>query len=246
MGLPDLVLVHGGEHAGDCWDLTTDALRRYAPELRVLAVDLPGRRNKPGDLASATISNWEESVVTDIEAAGLKDFVITGHSMAGVIVPGVVSRLGSARVKEMVLISAFVPRQGQAIVDTLSGPLGVFARGYARSGRPRKVPQIAARYAFCNGMTANQRAFALSRLFPESVRIVAEPADRSNLPPEIPRTWVLTTHDRALSVRSQRASIAALGGVNVEVAVPACHDVMISHPDTLAHILLSRCRVYDQ
>ena len=41
MALPALVLVHGGGHAGDCWDLTVDEIRRLAPELSVLAVDLP-------------------------------------------------------------------------------------------------------------------------------------------------------------------------------------------------------------
>ena len=48
MALPALVLVHGGVHAADCWDLTVDEIRRQAPELAVLAVDLPGRRSKPG------------------------------------------------------------------------------------------------------------------------------------------------------------------------------------------------------
>ena len=28
MALPGLVLVHGGAHAGDCWDLTVDEIRR--------------------------------------------------------------------------------------------------------------------------------------------------------------------------------------------------------------------------
>jgi pimeloyl-ACP methyl ester carboxylesterase len=128
MALPNLVLVHGGEHAGDCWDLVVAELHRQAPELRTLAVDLPGRGRTPGDLATATIGAWEESVVSDIERELLGDIVIVGHSMAGVTVPGVVAKLGSARVQEMILAAAFVPPQGQAIVDTLGGPLAWFAR----------------------------------------------------------------------------------------------------------------------
>ena len=49
VALPDLVLVHGGEHAGDCWDLVVAELRRQEPQLRTLAVDLPGRGRTPGD-----------------------------------------------------------------------------------------------------------------------------------------------------------------------------------------------------
>jgi len=243
MALPDLVLVHGGEHAADCWDLTIAELRQQAPQLRVLAVDLPGHGRKPGNLATVTIGEWVDSVVADIEDAGLGDIVIVGHSMAGVTVPGVVAKLGSARVREMILATAFVPPQGLAIVDTLSGPLAWFARRAAKIGKPMKVPTLAARYAFCNGMTHQQRTFTLSRLHAESGRIPAEPVDRSDLPGDVPRTWILTTHDRALSVQSQHDSIEALGGVQKVITIPACHEVMISHPEVLARTLIERCRL---
>ena len=62
MTLPALVLVHGGAHAADCWDLTIDEIRRLTPELTVLAVDLPGRRGKPGDLTKLTIADWVDSI----------------------------------------------------------------------------------------------------------------------------------------------------------------------------------------
>ncbi|MDT5174869.1 MAG: hypothetical protein QOG37_2120, partial [Mycobacterium sp.] len=100
MALPDLVLVHGGEHAADCWALVVAELRCQETELRTLAVDLPGRGGTPGDLAAATIDEWVNSVVADIEREGLGEIVIVGHSMAGVTVPGVVAKLGSARVRE--------------------------------------------------------------------------------------------------------------------------------------------------
>jgi pimeloyl-ACP methyl ester carboxylesterase len=243
MHLPDLVLVHGGEHAADCWDLTVAELRRQEPALRVLAVDLPGRGRTPGDLATATIGEWVDSIVTDIEREGMGDIVIVGHSMAGVTVPGVVAALGFPRVREMILAAAFIPPQGQAIVDTLGGPLAWFARRGAKSGKPTKVPRLAARYAFCNGMSSQQREFALSRLYPESARIPAEPVDRSALADDVPRSWILTARDRALSQKSQRASIAALGGVQDVIPVDTCHDVMISHPELLARILIDRCRL---
>jgi len=55
MTLPALVLVHGGAHAADCWDPTVDEVHRRAPDLPVLAVDLPGRAGKPGELAALSI-----------------------------------------------------------------------------------------------------------------------------------------------------------------------------------------------
>ncbi|MGH3556162.1 MAG: alpha/beta fold hydrolase [Mycobacterium sp.] len=242
MTLPDLVLVHGGAHAADCWDLTIAELRRQEPRLRVLAVDLPGRRNKAGDLATATIAQWVDSVVADIEQAQLHDVVIVGHSMAGVTVPGVVAKLGAGRVREMVLVTAFVPPQNAAIIDTLGGFLGFYGRHVVKFGQTLTLPTVVARFAFCTKMTHAQRRFTLSRIYPESFRVPCEPVDRGELPDKVPRSWVLTLNDRALSVRSQQASIAALGGVGTVIGIDACHDVMISHPGQLAELLIQRCR----
>jgi pimeloyl-ACP methyl ester carboxylesterase len=243
MTLPALVLVHGGEHSGDCWDLVVAELLRQERELRILAVDLPGRGRTPGDLSTATIGAWVDSVVADIEDAGLGEVVIVGHSMAGVTVPGVVTKLGSARVREMILAAAFVPPHGQSIVDTLSGPLAVFARHAAKGRRPVKIPGVMTRYAFCNGMTREQSRLTMSKLCAESPRIPGESVDRSAMPDDVPRTWILTTRDRALSQKSQHRSMAALGGVQDVISIDACHELMFSHPERLAQVLLERCRL---
>lgn len=71
MTLPALVLVHGGGLAADSWELTVGEIHRQAPDLAVLAVDLPGRRGKHGDPERDTIADFVDSVVRDIEDAGL-------------------------------------------------------------------------------------------------------------------------------------------------------------------------------
>ena len=244
MALPALVLVHGGQHAGDCWDPTVDEIHRQAPELTVLAVDLPGRRGTPGDLATATIGDWVDSLLSDIENAGLDEFVIVGHSMAGLTVPGVATKLGASRVREMVFAAAFVPPDGGAVVDTLPGLVGWYARRKADTGRSGTLPTALAEFAFCNGMTRQQRRFSRDRFYAESPSIIFENVDRSGLPDDVPRTWILTLRDRALSQRSQRTSIAALGGVQTVIPIDTCHNLMVSEPRRLAEILLDRCRRY--
>jgi pimeloyl-ACP methyl ester carboxylesterase len=244
MALPDLVLVHGGAHAADCWDLTISELAVRSPELRTLAVDLPGRAGKPADLATVTIADWVNSVVADIEDAGCGDVVVVGHSMAGLTVPGVVAKLGAARVREMILLTAFVPPQGKSVVDTLRGPLAPLARsaGWIER-RSFPMPPALARYAFCNGMTRERRRLTLSRLCMESPNVIFEPVDRSHLPAAVPRTWIMTLDDRALSVRQQLYAIEQLGGVDTMICLDGCHDVMFSDPAGLATILAGRCRL---
>lgn len=247
MTLPALVLVHGGAHAADCWDLTVNEIHWQAPDLIVLAVDLPGRAGKPGELARIAIADCVESIVGDIDSAGLDQVVICGHSMAGLIVPNVVARFGSSRVVEMVLAAAFVPPHGTSVLDALSGPLGWYVRRAAAARKvPDEMPRLAARLAFCNGMTRRQRQFVLPRIRGESIALVTEKVLRDQLPDEISRTWILTRRDRTLSVKSQRRSIEALGGVDTVIPMNTCHDLMVSQPQRLAEILIQRCRLHAQ
>ena len=244
MTLPGLVLVHGGQHAADCWDQTVDEIHRQAVDLAVLAPDLPGRRGKPGDLLDAHIDDWVDSLVADIEDAGIEEFVIVGHSLAGLTVPGVVTKLGPSRVREMVLAAAFVPPQGSSVVDTLPGIVGWYARRKAQTAMSGTLPNALAEFVFCNGMTREQRRFSRVRFHAESPSIIFDEVDRSGLPEDVPRTWILTLRDRALSVASQRRSIASLGGVQTMIPMDTCHNLMVSEPKRLAEILVERCRLY--
>src|ERR1700758_4364143 len=60
----------------------------------------------------------------------------------------------------------------------------------------------------------------------------------------VPRTWILTERDRALSVKLQRKGIEALGGVQTLIPIDTCHLLMVSEPDRLAEILVERVRLY--
>jgi hypothetical protein len=130
----------------------------------------------------------------------------------------------------------------------MPGALGWYARRSAQrmvqKGVAATLPTAWATFAFCNGMTRAQRRFARARFYPESPSIVLEKVHRSEMPDEVPRTWILTKRDRALSVKSQRASIEAIGGVRTIIPIDTCHNLMISAPEKLAEILVERCRQY--
>ncbi len=244
MALPALVLVHGGGLAADSWDLTLDEIHRLAPGLAVLTPDLPGRRSKPGDLRELTLADFVDSVVGDIESAGLNDVVLVGHSLGGMTLPGVATKLGSARVHEMVFAAAFVPSEGCAVVDTITGPTAPVAHYRARSGRPSETPKWVARFVYLNGVPRERRRFMTGKLYAESTRLLGEKVTWQGMPREIPRTWLLTLRDRALSVQLQRKGIDAIGGVQTLIELDTCHCMLISEPKQLAEILVERCRLY--
>jgi hypothetical protein len=109
---------------------------------------------------------------------------------------------------------------------------------------PSVTPNLLSALIFCNGMTRAQRRYTMSRIHPEATTLIAEPVDRSDLPNDVPRTWILTLRDHALFRRTQLRSIEALGGVQTLIPVDTCHDLMITEPRLLAEILVERCLLY--
>src|ERR1700722_14055603 len=100
-----LVLIHGGQHDSRCWQATIDAINRDAPGTNILTVNLPGRQGVPGDLDTLSIADCVEAAVGQIERADLKDIVLVGHSMAGLTVPGVGTRLGEGRGRRIICVA---------------------------------------------------------------------------------------------------------------------------------------------
>jgi len=241
---PGLVLIHGGFHAARCWGPTVAELERQAPDVPVLAVDLPGRGASPAELGAVTIRACVDSVVERIEAAGLDEVVVAAHSAGGLTAPGVVARLGAARVAGLVFIAALVPPEGATALESIPWPpVRWLMSRLNRPGGVRRPPSRAlARLSFCNGMTRQQRELVYDQLCPEAANLFNEPAVRTGIPASVPYTWVLTLRDRACPARYQRSYIQRLGRVDDVVEVDTCHDVMISEPATLAAILAERCR----
>jgi pimeloyl-ACP methyl ester carboxylesterase len=239
---PGLVLIHGAFHSGRCWAPTVAELERLAPGLPVVAVDLPGRGATPGDLRTLTIARCAESVVDQIEHAGLDEVVVVAHSLGGLTAPSVVARLGAARVARLVLISAVIPPEGASNLATIPRPVRWVMARALRPGRAVRPPgRFFAGLFFCNGMTPEQREVVYDQLCPEAPGPFHEPVSRTGLPASVPRTWLLTLRDRANRPRQQRASIANLGDVDEVIEIDTCHDAMVSEPATLAAILADRC-----
>ena len=239
---PALVLLHGAFHTSRCWEPTVRELERQAPDLAVIAVDLPGRAGVPGDLGTLTIAQCVDSVVDQIEHAGLDEVVVVAHSLGGLIAPGVVTRLGAGRVVRLALLAAVIPPEGRSDLDLIAPPVRWLISRLLRPGAPRRPPsRLVARSSFCNGMSPEQRELVLSQLVPEAPGLFHEPVTRADLPAAVPRSWILPLRDRANPPRKQRSCIDHLGGVDEVVEIGTCHDAMVSEPAELAGILARWC-----
>jgi pimeloyl-ACP methyl ester carboxylesterase len=236
---PALVLVHGANHRSVCWQPTIDELARLVPDRRVVAVDLPGRGAHVVPADEISFDSLAASVVADIEAAGAEQVILVGHSLGGVTIANVAARLGPERVTHLVFVAATIPPEGKTVLDTFGLSLRLTVPLVARRRALKDNPRATASRSFCNGMTDAQRAFVLDNLCPDAPWLLTEPVDLAGLPPDIDRSWVLTTRDRAVKVAQQRKNIANLGGVGRTIEIDTCHDVMVSEPAALAEAIVS-------
>lgn len=238
-----VVFIHGANHASTCWRPTIDELAGLAPGLRALAVDLPGRGDEPGDLPSLTIDRCVDSVVRQIDDAGLDRVHLVAHSLGGITQPGVIRALGPDRVVGALYLAACIPPQGGSANSTLKQPVRSIIDVVTRlsKGQAQPLPRPIAAWMFTNGMDEATRERALADLVPDSTRLSTEAVDRTGVP-RVPTTYVVTLQDHSLRPSAQRQFIDNLGTVDEVVELDSCHNAMQSHPAQLARLVLESVR----
>ncbi len=237
------VLVHGGGMTACFWDRLLPHLDRPA-----LAVDMPGRSGKPGDLATLSVEDEVASVVSDVEAAGLRaPIVLVAHSSGGLVVPGVVTRL-AGRVAHVVLNAALVPPEGGCGLDCMKGKhrdgLVAAVEQARRSGSVITLPGPPAdpetfRLAY-GGDPLDDASLAYVtdplRCVPDTVHHYFQPVHWS-LAADVPVTYVVNERDRPVTVAMQEEMIARLPTKPTVVRLDCGHLPAVTMPEAFAAVL---------
>jgi pimeloyl-ACP methyl ester carboxylesterase len=109
------VLVHGAWGGSWMWARLAQLLRTQGHEVFTPSMTGIGER---AHLASADVdlSLHTKDILQVIEYERLCDFVLVGHSYGGMVVTGVADRVAD-KVRTLVYLDAFVPRNGEALLD---------------------------------------------------------------------------------------------------------------------------------
>jgi pimeloyl-ACP methyl ester carboxylesterase len=231
-----VVLVHGGTLTSTMWDPVRSAMSSPS-----LAVDLPGRRYKPADLAEVTIGDWVSSVVADIEEAGCTEVVLVGHSSGGYVLPGVAAALAARSapvLRGLVFVSATVPADGERPLDYLREDIRTLASDH------RELTLDSARGRTIGGLRPGEPPIETNleivengpRMGLEAPLVLFEPVSWTGFPAEVPRVYVRALRDKVIPPDLADRMITAMGGAKV-IDLDAGHRSYDTHPAELAAII---------
>lgn len=233
------VLVHGAWQSNGTWDLLVPLLEKQGH--RVLAPVLSGLGTDQGRLSpDITLGQHVEDVSRQL--AKLTDPVIlVGHSYAGMIISGV-AETNPTQVKRLVFVDAFIPENGQSVLDLLSPEMGTRFRNIASEhGDGWRLPGGEGQLDLWGLKPGEARDFVRARLCDFSLRCFEEPLRLpANRKAGIPATYVSCVAE-GYPARPFFAPFAAKARASGwEVAeLKTGHDCHVERPGEVATILFA-------
>lgn len=120
------VLVHGAWTGGWGYKKTARSMRAEGHEVYVVTLTGLGERSHLASPA-ITLSTHIQDVVNVFEYEDITDAILVGHSYGGMVITGVSGRV-AARIRTLVYLDAFLPKDGQALWD-IAGDTSIYIQG---------------------------------------------------------------------------------------------------------------------
>jgi pimeloyl-ACP methyl ester carboxylesterase len=234
--MSQFLLVHGAFHGAWCWHKTVAELEKRGHAAK--AIDLPGQGDDRTPLKQVTLDAMVERILKEMDAVP-GPVVLVGHSLGGIPI-SVTGERAPERIKTLVYLSAFLPRDGEALLDIEKRNPKVVVPNSMTFDEERVSGTIMAdkvRDIFYHDCSEADVAFAKARLRPQALAALMTPVQ---LTParfgRIPRVYIECTDDRALSSEIQRDMISKSPPVDVR-SLHASHSPFLSMPDKLAEVM---------
>jgi len=230
------VLIHGAWHGAWCWHKVIPLLE--AQGHRVLAPDLPSMGADTRAPASVTLQSWAR-FVSDLLDAQPEPVVLVGHSRGGIVMSQA-AELVPRRIRRLVYLCAFLLPSGHNLAEEARGDADSLIPPNmipAASGVTCTVRKSVLREAFFGCCSQDDYEYALARLSPEPLKPLVTPLrlTQRNFG-SVPRAYIETSRDRAVTLALQRRMQAALPCEPV-FTLDCDHSPFLSAPAALAELL---------
>ena len=222
------MLVHGAGNTSLVWRSVQTHLQHPS-----LAIDLPGRRDRPADLAEVTIDVAARSAATDIAAATSGSVVLVGHSAGGIVLPAIAARL-DGRVEHLVFVAGLCARDGETVADTVYPARRVETEARLADLREQHRGQMLDPDPAVDDMSAIGDARVAMPI--ESINYMSQTVSWAGVSPDLSRTFVRCLRDRIQS-RAMQAQLVENCAASSVIDLDAGHNAAIEAPVELAEIL---------
>jgi pimeloyl-ACP methyl ester carboxylesterase len=228
------VLVHGAWHGGWCWQRVARLLRArghdaYRPTLTGLGerAHLISRRvDLETHIADVLgVLRWED----------LREVVLCGHSYGGMVITAVADR-AAERIASLVYLDAFVPADGQCLLDFMSPErIELYRQGAAAHGDGYLIPPLSA--AFFKVNEADQ-AWVDRLCVPQPLAAFEQRLRVGGAQPAVGRRHYIRAGGYASPAFSATADRLRLDPAWRVDSLPCGHDAMLDMPQELVELLL--------
>ena len=233
------VLVHGAFVGGWIWGPLAERLEELGHTTET--PDLPGAGDDRTPVEEVTLGAYVKRICELLDATD-EPSILVANSMGGMIISEAAARRPD-RVKRLVYVAAFLPGDGQSLVDLTSLPEGaddLVQRTVIVRGDPPVGTLPASTCEASNADCSPEvRDWAVSRTGSQPFAPLAEPVSLNDGFDRIPRTYVLCTADRIVPPELQRRMVRDREVTDV-VELDSGHHPQLSRIDELAHLLHQR------
>jgi len=226
------VLIHGAWHGGWCWKKLTPLLRAAGHDVYTPTLTGLGER---AHLLNPQIGlgTHVEDIRALLEYEDLHNVILVGHSYGGMVIAGV-AEVAARRLSHLIFLDAFVPLDGQSVLDTRSDRGAPVRKIAQESGDGWKVPIGKATFGVTDEADV---AWMSARMTPQPLRTFEEPVRlTSPAAHALPRSYILCRQDEPTLFDSHAQRVKSEGWGYFELRTG--HDAMITAPEELARILL--------
>jgi pimeloyl-ACP methyl ester carboxylesterase len=232
------VLVHGAFAGAWIWGPLIDRLKATGHSVEVF--DLPASGDDHTPAGEVTLHACATRLC-EVLASSSEPAIVAGNSMGGIVATQGAARCPS-RVRALIYVTAFLPKNGQSLLDLTQLPEGAGDQVQANitiDGDPpiATMPDAASRQALYGACTDDVASWAVARQRPQPVAPFVTPV---SIPlgalDNIKRYYVVCTRDRAIPLPLQRRMIAENACADV-VELDTDHTPQLSMTDELAKAL---------
>jgi pimeloyl-ACP methyl ester carboxylesterase len=231
------ILVHGAFAGGWCWEPVVGPLEDAGHA--VSAPDLPGSGADDTPVGEVTLDAYAARVCDEL-ARDSEPAILVGHSMGGMVITQAAAR-APAQICSLVYLAAFLPRDGQSLLDLTHLPEGADDQVQANltiEGDPAVgvlTPRAQAAALF-NCATLRQLDWALERTRPQPLAPFLEPVALAAPIDPSKRTYIYCTQDHAIPPALQRRMVKESPCAATH-ELDADHSPFLSRPAPLARLL---------